>query len=48
MERTMLSWNLANWITVMLMAAGGYVVLALIAQVFLKPGQSLGSGGGGY
>jgi hypothetical protein len=46
MERTMLSWNLANWITVLLMAAAGYAVLALVAQVFQR--QGLVSGGGGF
>lgn len=34
MERTLISWNVANWITVLLMAAAGYAVLALIAQAF--------------
>jgi len=38
MERTIISWNLPNWITVMLMAAAGYAVLGLTAQVFKARG----------
>ena len=38
MDRTLLSWNLPNWITVVLMAAAGYAVLALVAQTFQKSG----------
>jgi hypothetical protein len=34
MERTLISWNIANWITIMLMGAAGYVVLALVSQAF--------------
>ena len=34
MERTIISWNLPNWITVMLMAAAGYAVIGLSVQVF--------------
>jgi hypothetical protein len=37
MERTLISWNIANWITVLLMAAAGYAVLALLAQALNKP-----------
>jgi hypothetical protein len=36
MERTMLSWNLTNWLTVILMAAAGYAALGLVAQVFKR------------
>ncbi len=36
MERTFLSWNIENWITVVLMAALGYLVFALFAQ-FVVP-----------
>jgi hypothetical protein len=32
MDRTLISWNIANWITILLMAAAGYAVLALVAQ----------------
>lgn len=44
MERTLLSWNLANWITVVLMAAAGYAVLALVAQVFQHQGTQSTAG----
>lgn len=33
MDRTLISWNLVNWFTVLLMAAAGYVVLTIVAQV---------------
>jgi hypothetical protein len=36
MERTLISWNIANWITVLLMAAAGYAVLALVASALNK------------
>jgi hypothetical protein len=51
MERTMLSFNLPNWITVMLMALIGYAVVGLARQAFM---HASGSGGpptsqlGGY
>lgn len=45
MERTLISWNIANWITVLLMAAAGYAVLALVSQAF-KGGLAPASGGG--
>jgi hypothetical protein len=32
-ERTIISWNLPNWITILLMAAAGYAVLGLLAQL---------------
>lgn len=34
MERTLIAWNLPNIITICLMAAFGYVVVAIVAQVF--------------
>lgn len=34
----MISWNLPNWITVMLMAAAGYAVLGAVRQVMIKSG----------
>jgi len=48
MERTLISWNLPNWITVVLMAAFGYALMGIAMQ--LLKGQSLGSaiGGAGY
>lgn len=45
MERTLLSWNLPNWITVLLMAAAGYAVLALAAQVFINKPQGTAQAG---
>lgn len=46
MERTIISWNIANWITVLLMAAAGYAVLAVISQVVVqKPTQAANTGG---
>jgi hypothetical protein len=44
MERTIISWNIANWITILLMAAAGYAVLALAAQ-YLVPKQALAMSG---
>ena len=31
MERTYLQWNLVNWITIVLMASFGAVILGLVA-----------------
>jgi hypothetical protein len=36
MERTIISWNLPNWITVLIMAAAGYAVLAFGAQMLKR------------
>lgn len=44
MEETILSWNFTNWITVVIMAALGFVLLAVIAQVF-HAARGTGSGG---
>ena len=45
MERTVISWNLVNWLTVLIMAAAGYAVLGLVAQGLKRaPGMS-GSNG---
>ena len=35
MEETVLTWNVANWITVLIMVALGFAVLSLIGA-FLK------------
>jgi len=43
MERTMISWNLPNWITVMLMAAAGYALLGMVAQI-MKQRQGVAGG----
>lgn len=32
-ERTLISWNVPNWITVMLMASAGYAILVGLRQV---------------
>jgi hypothetical protein len=34
MEETILTWNVTNWITVILMAALGFLLLAVVAQFF--------------
>ncbi len=34
MERTYLHFNIANWITVILMVALGYLVFALVSRAF--------------
>lgn len=46
MERPMIAWNLPNWITVVLMAAVGYAVLTVIAQLIQRRKASAGSVGG--
>lgn len=34
MEETILTWNVTNWITVVIMAALGFLLLALVAQFY--------------
>lgn len=36
MEKTYLSWNVTNWITVVLMAAIGFMLLSLFSQFWQK------------
>ncbi len=36
MDRTLIAFNLPNWITVVLMAALGYLVLGLASQLVLS------------
>ena len=48
MDRTLISWNIPNWITIMLMAAGGYAILAVVKQLFVKGGASQSPGAGGF
>ena len=36
MEGVYIRWTVENWITVVLMAALGYLVFAVAAQLFLK------------
>lgn len=40
MERTIISWNIPNWITVVLMAAFGYAVVAMARQAMMQYGPS--------
>jgi hypothetical protein len=46
MERTLISWNLPNWITITIMAALGYAALGLIAQAVKRNGAGDGQAGG--
>lgn len=46
MERTLISWNIANWLTVVIMAALGYAALGLIAQLIKRNGAAGGVAGG--
>ena len=36
MERNLIAWTLPNWITIMLMAAMGYLLVALLSQFVLN------------
>jgi hypothetical protein len=36
MERTLISWNIANWASVLLMAAAGYALLGFIVQMLRR------------
>ncbi len=40
MTENIISWNVANWITVILMALMGYAVLTVIAKVATKKSGS--------
>ena len=46
MERTLISWNLPNWITIFLMAAGGYAGVAAFRKFW--PSDTTTTAGGGY
>jgi hypothetical protein len=46
MERTLISWNLPNWITIVIMAAAGYAILGLVAQGIARKKSSDGQAGG--
>lgn len=48
MDRTLISWNIPNWITVMLMAAAGYAVLAVVKNLFIKGGATSAPTAGGF
>lgn len=42
-ERLILSWNTTNWITIVLMVAIGYMLLAVIQQLVLKAKEKQGA-----
>ena len=42
MERVTLSWNFVNWLTVILMAAAGYVVLGAVARMTRRRPEGMG------
>jgi hypothetical protein len=46
MERTLISWNLPNWITVTIMAAASYAVLGMLAQLLKQQQAASGKVGG--
>jgi hypothetical protein len=46
MERTIISWNIPNWITILLMAGAGYAVLGLLVQLLKQQQAGLGVAGG--
>jgi hypothetical protein len=46
LERTLISWNLPNWITVVLMAAVGYAILGAVAQLIKRRAAGEGQAGG--
>jgi hypothetical protein len=46
MERTIISWNITNWITVLIMVAIGYAVIGALVSVGRQfiPGMGIQSG----
>lgn len=36
MEETIITWNVPNWITVVVMVAVGFLVLGLVSQIARK------------
>lgn len=46
MERTLISWNLPNWITIVIMAAAGYALLGVTAQLIHRRNAGGGVEGG--
>lgn len=36
MERTIISWNIPNWITVVLMATAGFLIIGVVSQVLMN------------
>lgn len=48
MERTLISWNLPNWITITLMATASYALLGLVTQLLKQQQTASASAGGGF
>lgn len=46
MERTLISWNLPNWITVTIMALASWAILGAAAQVLKRQQTTAGVAGG--
>jgi hypothetical protein len=46
MERTLISWNLPNWITITIMATASYAVLGMLSQLLKQQQASKGQIGG--
>ena len=44
MNESILTWNVTNWITVILMAATGFLVFAVAAQLYHKGAGTKKSG----
>lgn len=45
MERTIISWNIPNWITVLVMGAAGYAALGLMAQLIKRNNGGVATSG---
>lgn len=43
MNENIITWNFPNWVTIVLMAAVGFLILAALGQVFHKVRGSGGS-----
>ena len=43
MEESILTWNVANWITVILMAAIGFSLLGLVQKLYQKSTSNSGA-----
>lgn len=46
MDQNLITWNVENWITVLLMAFLGYLLVSLLAQVLLRYSGGAASGPG--
>jgi hypothetical protein len=46
MERTIISWNFPNWVSITIMATASYAVLGLIVQLLKQQQASQGQIGG--